>query len=88
MIVEVLGYPPEDLVNSGKRKHYYVDLNGEYKRPTQPLTRPIRKLLENYDENVVGLIESCLKWRPQDRIEAEEGLVHGWVKGSKNSFSV
>lgn len=88
MIIEVLGYPPDDLVNLGKRKHYYIDLNGNYKRPTKPSIRPIRKLLENFDENVVGLIESCLKWKPEERIEAEEGLIHGWVKGSKNSFSV
>lgn len=84
MIVEVLGLPPADLVNKGKRKQFYVDGLGRVKRNVKPLTRTIASLLKDYDENIIDLIEKCIQWKPQDRIDAEQGLAHNWVKGCLN----
>jgi dual specificity tyrosine-phosphorylation-regulated kinase 2/3/4 len=81
MIIEVLGPPPSELLEKGKRKHFYVDSNGRLRKNVKPFSRTISDMLQDYDENVRDLIDKCIQWRPQDRIDAEQGLSHGWVKG-------
>lgn len=86
LITEVLGYPPVEWVQKGKRKQYYVDHNGQIRKPVVPLSRPLRTLMEGFDGSLVDLIEKCLKWVPSERIQAEEGLSHEWVRGSRHKI--
>jgi len=83
LITEVLGNPPVEWVQKGKRKKYYVDHNGCVRRPVVPLSRPLRTLMEGFDSSLIDLIEKCLKWVPSERITAEEGLSHEWVRGNR-----
>lgn len=83
-ITEVLGLPPPDWIQQGKRKHYYIDKSGRIKKKVTPSIRPLRILLEGFDESITDLIEKCLKWNPLERIQAEEALSHEWVRGSKH----
>jgi dual specificity tyrosine-phosphorylation-regulated kinase 2/3/4 len=81
LIVDVLGLPPSDFYLKGKRKHLYIDFNGKPRRAVMPFSRPLRWLLSGKDEKLVHLLESCLKWRPEERLDAEDGLAHAWVSG-------
>lgn len=87
MIVETLGMPPEDLIQRGKRKHFYINKDGSLKRKGEIGTRPIRFMLEGFDEGLIDLIEKCIKWEPEMRIDAEEGLSHPWVRNDKNRLN-
>ena len=87
MLIESLGLPPDDLVQRGKRKHYYFNKDGSLKRKTEIFTRPLRFMLEGYDEGVIDLIEKCVKWEPSQRIDAEEGLSHPWVRNAKDRLN-
>lgn len=85
LTVETLGLPPEDFVMKGLRRNYYYDIHGNTRKKVSPSVRPLSLLLADFDAKLVNLIESCLRWRPEDRIEAEQGLYHPWVRGSRSS---
>lgn len=81
MMVEVLGMPPADFYSKGKRKHHYIDISGNSRRRVNPLSSPLKLLLSSHDDRLIDLLEKCLKWRPEERLEAESGLSHIWVRG-------
>ena len=84
MYVEVLGAPPVELLVRGKRRNHYIDGNGKVRRCCVPKSRPLSVLLEAFDEKIVDLVQKCLRWMPEERILAEVGLMHAWVRGQKN----
>lgn len=85
MYVEVMGMPPMDFILKGKRKHYYVEVSGKLRRHAEPGIHPINLLLENFDPKIVDLVDKCIKWAPDNRINAEEGLMHSWVRGGQKA---
>jgi dual specificity tyrosine-phosphorylation-regulated kinase 2/3/4 len=85
MYVEVLGLPPAEFMSLGKRRYYYIENNGNLRRRVRPASRPIAMMLSAFDENLIGLVESCLRWKPEERIEAEVGLMHSWVRGERKA---
>jgi dual specificity tyrosine-phosphorylation-regulated kinase 2/3/4 len=84
MYVEVLGTPPAEFMNKGRRKHHYIERNGKIKKNIKPNLRPLSLLLENFDPKIIQLLEKCLMWVPEHRIQAEEGLLDPWVSGQSN----
>ena len=86
LTVETLGLPPDDFFSKGMRSHHYMDIHGRARRQVFPSTRPLNVLLSNFDDKLINLIESCVRWRPEDRIEADQGLSHAWVRGSRSSL--
>lgn len=88
MYVEVMGMPPIDFISKGKRKQYYVEVSGKLRRAAQPSIRPISQLLESFDEKVIDLIDKCIKWAPENRIDAEQGLQHSWVRGTQKTHTL
>jgi dual specificity tyrosine-phosphorylation-regulated kinase 2/3/4 len=87
MITETLGIPPKEFLLKGKRRHYYINPDGGLKRKAEVGTRPLRFMLEGFDEGLIDLIENCIKWDPSTRIDAEQGLAHPWVRGFKDRIN-
>lgn len=85
MYVEVMGMPPMEFIMKGKRKQYYVEVSGKLRKPAQPGIRPISLLLEKFDEKISDLVDRCIRWAPEDRMDAEEGLQHVWVRGGQKA---
>lgn len=83
MHVEVLGPPPFELLAKGKRTNHYVDNTGKIRGSVIPRSKPISLILEKFDPKIIDLIEKCLRWLPEQRLEAEYGLMHAWVRGQK-----
>jgi dual specificity tyrosine-phosphorylation-regulated kinase 2/3/4 len=72
-IVRVLGFPPENVVNRAKAKSL---LKNCYERGVVSL----RSVFTKYSQDVVDFIEGCLKWEPDKRITAQEGLNAKWFR--------
>jgi hypothetical protein len=62
-----------------------VDVSGKLRRAAQPGIRPIGLLLEKFDEKIKDLIDRCVRWMPEDRIDAEAGLQHTCVRGGQKT---
>jgi serine/threonine protein kinase len=84
----VLGRMPKKAVH-GRDYNRYFTKRGEIKNilgidPPSPIT--IRELLANYDLNPTvadeasNLIEACLRYRPSERITAEQALMHPFLR--------
>lgn len=77
---EVLGPPPDELLIDAKLDFDLCVL--EWKGKPK-----LRAILENYNADVVDFIESCLVWKPEDRITASEGLQANWFQTSHSRSS-
>jgi serine/threonine protein kinase len=74
MIINVLGMPPDELVLKSKVKSM-LD------RSFSPKTNPISAILAGTSSDIINFVESCLKWEPEKRITAKEGLKCQWIRG-------
>lgn len=77
---EFLGPPPDELLIEAKTDFdiCVLDWKGKPK---------LRKVLERYSVDVVEFVESCLMWKPEDRITASEGLQAKWFQTSHSRSS-
>lgn len=82
----VLGQMPRKAVR-GKNYTRYFSKKGAIKNTLNvPVPAPtnVRELLSNYEldpydvENASNLIEACLRYRPSERITADQALSHVW----------
>jgi dual specificity tyrosine-phosphorylation-regulated kinase 2/3/4 len=83
--IEVLGKPPEDFLDSGKRSKIYFDFKGMFKGETNPLAKKLEDILYDAQPPVVDFVKLCLAWKPSERISAEEGLSHYWFRTGRRS---
>jgi dual specificity tyrosine-phosphorylation-regulated kinase 2/3/4 len=80
-MIKILGMPPRDFFLQ-KRKYEKINLQ-ELEREfgwTRGRSE-IDSILFGQDPYMIDFVKSCLKWNKDERITAEEGLVHTWVKG-------
>lgn len=85
-IMEYLGKPPFELIETSNKKIYFFNKNNEpylYSNSDgmlrEPNTKTIRDFLKTSDSLFINFIERCLKWWPKDRITPEEALLHDWI---------
>lgn len=83
-IISLLGPPPHDLLERGRRVKEFFDEKGQFIADV-----PVPKnSLEQSDENLEGdnkkafleFMRCMLQWRPEDRKTAKELLEHPWLK--------
>ncbi|OMJ84138.1 hypothetical protein SteCoe_14830 [Stentor coeruleus] len=82
-IVSVIGFPSLPVIDKIKKK--YKDFNIQAFKGIPKVS--LRKILTNYDINIVEFIEDCLNWDYEVRISASEGLRSSWIKGHRRSLS-
>ena len=73
--VAVLGRPPKSLTNKSKALRL---LDNE---KFLPLSFPLQRIFQQFDDNIIDFLVQCLKWSPEERISAKEGLSSQWIKG-------
>lgn len=85
-MMEVLGTPPEEIMNACTRKHVYFDNYGQPKikpnsrgRKRMPGTRSLRGVLKGAEDDFFQIIEGCLKWNPAERIKPQDALKLNWL---------
>jgi len=94
-MIEVLGPPPEAIVESSSRKYMFFDSKGEPRmipnsrgKKRLPRARPLNYVLRGANLLFVDLVEKCLNWDPQQRMTPKETLSHAWFQQAKNSDSI
>ncbi|CAG9324629.1 unnamed protein product [Blepharisma stoltei] len=94
-IMATLGTPPINLIEKAYAKSDYFDQNNlpiikenSNRETFIPGSRPLAEIFEGCDYKFITFLERCLTWDPKNRITAEEGLLHDWIKGDANKRSL
>ncbi|OMJ95069.1 hypothetical protein SteCoe_1607 [Stentor coeruleus] len=83
LIIELLGLPPEYLINKSPRKKLFFNKDNTFKYTTFTDSRPLipgsRKIIwpDNY---IWDFVKSCLHWDPEYRLTPSQGLYHPWMQ--------
>lgn len=85
-IMEVLGMPPDDFVQSASRKRLFFDSKGNPRNVTnskgkkrRPSSKELSEVLKTNDALFLDFIQRCLTWDPTKRMTPDEGLLHQWI---------
>ncbi|XP_013889805.1 dual specificity tyrosine-phosphorylation-regulated kinase 4 [Austrofundulus limnaeus] len=85
-IMEVLGMPPNDFVQSASRRKLFFDSKGNPRNITnskgkkrKPNSIELSAALKTNDPLFLDFIQRCLDWDPAKRLNPDEGLQHQWI---------
>uniref|UniRef100_A0A8C7YJA1 dual-specificity kinase n=1 Tax=Oryzias sinensis TaxID=183150 RepID=A0A8C7YJA1_9TELE len=85
-IMEVLGMPPNDFVQSASRRKLFFDSKGNPRNITnskgkkrRPNSKELSASLKTTDPLFLEFIKGCLTWDPTKRMTPDEGLQHQWI---------
>ncbi|XP_054884525.1 dual specificity tyrosine-phosphorylation-regulated kinase 4 isoform X2 [Poeciliopsis prolifica] len=85
-IMEVLGTPPNDFVQSASRRKLFFDSKGNPRNITnskgkkrKPDSVEMSAALKTNDPLFLDFIQRCLAWDPAKRMTPDEGLQHQWI---------
>lgn len=87
MITELLGPPPDYLIQQSTRKDKFFDeIRGKFvlkpipRRYFKPASLNLMRRIQTTDFQLIDLILKCLTWDPEIRITANEALKHSWLQ--------
>ena len=82
LMIELLGYPPESIMNESKKKKIFFFNDGTMRiksfndeRPLVPGSRKIDSWEPAWD-----FIKKCLTWDASKRLKPEDALMHPWLR--------
>ncbi|XP_017274340.1 dual specificity tyrosine-phosphorylation-regulated kinase 4 isoform X4 [Kryptolebias marmoratus] len=85
-IMEVLGMPPNDFIQSASRRKLFFDSKGNPRNVTnskgkkrKPSSIELSAALKTNDPSFLDFILRCLDWDPTKRMTPDEGLQHQWI---------
>ncbi len=85
-IMEVLGVPPQRIIERSPRKKEFFDSNNNPKlfansrnKVRKPGTKDIMKTLHTEDASFVDFVLCFLQWDPSERITPNEAMRHPWI---------
>nr|XP_020664912.1 dual specificity tyrosine-phosphorylation-regulated kinase 4 isoform X2 [Pogona vitticeps] len=86
-IMELLGLPPADFIQTASRRRTFFDANGTPKNVTNsrgkirnPSSRDLSSVLKTYDGCFLDFLKKCLVWKPSHRMTPEEAMHHAWMQ--------
>ncbi|XP_061533139.1 dual specificity tyrosine-phosphorylation-regulated kinase 4 isoform X1 [Phycodurus eques] len=89
-IMELLGMPPNDFVQSASRRRLFFDSKGNPRNTTnskgkkrRPNSKELSTTLKTNDALFLDFITRCLTWDPTKRMTPDEGLQHDWILEGK-----
>ncbi|CAO1363011.1 unnamed protein product [Diamesa tonsa] len=91
-IMELLGSPPDDLINQATRRRLFFDSRGVPRcitnskgRKRKPGSKTISQALRCNDTLFIDFVSKCLEWDPKKRMTPEEAVHHEWLQSSSSS---
>ncbi|CAL8360561.1 unnamed protein product [Lota lota] len=85
-IMEVMGMPPDDFVQTASRKRLFFDSKGNPRNITnskgkkrKPNSKDLSAVLKTNDAHFLDFIKRCLAWDPATRMTPDEGVQHPWI---------
>ncbi|XP_029910400.1 dual specificity tyrosine-phosphorylation-regulated kinase 4 isoform X2 [Myripristis murdjan] len=85
-IMEVLGMPPNDFVQTASRRRLFFDSKGNPRNITnskgkkrRPNSKELSAALKTTDPLFLDFIKHCLTWDPAKRMTPDEGIQHEWI---------
>jgi len=86
-MMEVLGLPPQELVNASNRKKMFFDSQGQPRivanskgKKRRPATKDLSKALGCKDKAFLSFIKGCLRWDKRERLTPEQAMQHEWLQ--------
>lgn len=90
--MEILGVPPEDLINTATRKRLFFDarcsprcVTNSKGKKRKPGSKTLAQALRCNDALFNDFISRCLEWDPKKRMTPDEAVCHEWLQPSSNS---
>ncbi|XP_017328886.2 dual specificity tyrosine-phosphorylation-regulated kinase 4 isoform X1 [Ictalurus punctatus] len=85
-IMEVMGLPPNDFVQTSSRRRLFFDSKGNPRNVTnskgkkrRPNSKDLSTILKTNDPLFLDFIRRCLEWDPVKRMTPDEGMQHEWI---------
>ncbi|XP_062989506.1 dual specificity tyrosine-phosphorylation-regulated kinase 4 [Elgaria multicarinata webbii] len=86
-IMEILGLPPADFIQTASRRRTFFDSNSTPKNVTNsrgrirnPNSKDLSTVLKTYDGSFLDFLKKCLVWKPSLRMTPEEAMHHTWMQ--------
>ncbi|XP_011166721.1 uncharacterized protein LOC105200730 isoform X2 [Solenopsis invicta] len=91
-IMEVLGLPPEHIINHATRRRLFFDQKGSPRCVTNSKgkkrwagSKNLSMALRCTDMLFVNFVSRCLEWDPKKRMTPDEAMRHEWLTSSSSS---
>ncbi|XP_053980584.1 dual specificity tyrosine-phosphorylation-regulated kinase 2-like [Hylaeus volcanicus] len=88
-IMEVLGLPPEHIMNHASRRRLYFDPKGGPRCVTNSKgkkrwvgSKNLAMVLRSTDTLFIDFVSRCLEWDPKERMTPDEARCHEWLNVS------
>ncbi|KAL0968527.1 hypothetical protein UPYG_G00268040 [Umbra pygmaea] len=89
-VMEVLGMPPNDFVQTASRKRLFFDSKGNPRNVTnskgrkrRPNSKDLASVLKTNDPLFLDFLRRCLTWDPCKRLTPDEGMLHEWIQEAR-----
>ncbi|XP_005989339.2 dual specificity tyrosine-phosphorylation-regulated kinase 4 isoform X2 [Latimeria chalumnae] len=86
-IMEVLGLPPSDFLQTASRKKLFFDSKGSPRNITNskgkkrhPSSKDLASVLKTNDSVFLDFLKGCLMWDPVQRMTPDEAVQHEWIQ--------
>ncbi|XP_076748559.1 uncharacterized protein LOC143422070 isoform X2 [Xylocopa sonorina] len=93
-IMEVLGLPPEHIINHASRRRLFFDPKGSPRCVTNSKgkkrwagSKNLAMALRCTDTLFVNFVSRCLEWDPKKRMTPDEAMRHEWLNSSTSHVS-
>ncbi|OHT16425.1 CMGC family protein kinase [Tritrichomonas foetus] len=85
MIASLLGEPPVEMVEQGKRKEEFFDIDNkmcenEHTMNRKPGSMNLSTVLQTNDRYLLDFLMRCLTWDPKVRLTAQQAMQHPWIR--------
>ncbi|XP_017880190.1 probable serine/threonine-protein kinase dyrk2 isoform X2 [Ceratina calcarata] len=94
-IMEVLGLPPEHIINHASRRRLFFDPKGIPRCVTNSKgkkrwagSKNLAMALRCNDTLFVDFVSRCLEWDPKKRMTPDEAMRHEWLNSSTSHVSL
>ncbi|XP_041935201.1 dual specificity tyrosine-phosphorylation-regulated kinase 4-like [Alosa sapidissima] len=91
LIMEVLGVPPEEMLQAAPRMKKFFEPNGKPRPYTNSKgktrktdSKDLASILKTSDPLFLDFIRGCLAWDPTKRMTPDEALQHDWFTEAQN----
>ncbi|XP_076817483.1 dual specificity tyrosine-phosphorylation-regulated kinase 2-like isoform X1 [Clavelina lepadiformis] len=85
-IMEVLGLPPTDYIETAQRRRLFFDSKGNPRcitnskgRKRRPNSKDLSTAVRNNDPIFLDFLRRCFEWEPSQRMTPDEAMNHEWI---------